>query len=115
MRITPDVPDIAKLSYLYSDPDVLVVPGGAGGAASFCGSKNVLEMIQKLRGQAKWVACICAGTTALVRSANVPGLFPKKKCRVTSHPSVKQEIIDQEWPYEDESVVVDDKVITSRG
>lgn len=40
-----------------------------------------------------------------------------KKCQVTSHPSVKQEIVDAGWSYADdkERVVVDGKVITSRG
>ncbi|CAC9889818.1 unnamed protein product [Aureobasidium pullulans] len=40
-----------------------------------------------------------------------------KKCKVTSHPSVKQEIVDAGWTYADDSerVVVDGKIITSRG
>jgi len=34
---------------------------------------------------------------------------------VTSHPSVQQEIVNAGWEYSEERVVVDNKVITSRG
>jgi protein DJ-1 len=37
------------------------------------------------------------------------------KCKVTSHPSVMEEIKGKGWEYSKERVVVDDKVITSRG
>lgn len=45
------------------------------------------------------------------------GLESSKKVRVTSHPSVKKEIEDAGWEYapDEERVVVDGKVITSRG
>jgi protein DJ-1 len=67
------------------------------------------------------VAFICAATTALaasVKSAGkTEGLESAKKVRVTSHPSVKDEIVEQGWDYaaDAENVVVDGKVITSRG
>lgn len=42
--------------------------------------------------------------------------FPEQgKVKVTSHPSVKDEIVAKGWEYEEERVVVDGKVITSRG
>jgi protein DJ-1 len=45
------------------------------------------------------------------------GLESSKKARVTSHPSVKDQIVDAGWEYgtDKERVVVDEKVITSRG
>lgn len=90
------------------------MPGGPG-AAVFCNSTDVLRMVQKLRGQNKWVACICAGPTVLIHAARLPGVWKREKCLVTSHPSVKQELIDADWEYLDEQVVVDDRVITARG
>ncbi|KAI9844732.1 MAG: hypothetical protein M1838_002052 [Thelocarpon superellum] len=115
VKIIPDIHDISNLSFLYADPDVLIVPGGAPGATTLTASSTVLEMVQRLRGQAKRVACICAGTLVLVRSVEVPSIFDKKECRVTSHPSVKQEIVNKGWDYYDDDVVEDDRVITSRG
>lgn len=38
-----------------------------------------------------------------------------RKVRVTSHPSVKDEIKEAGWEYSEERVVVDGKVVTSRG
>jgi len=37
------------------------------------------------------------------------------KCPVTSHPSVKGDIIAEGWEYRDDRVVTSGKVITSRG
>lgn len=39
----------------------------------------------------------------------------EKKVKVTSHPSVKDAIVAKGWEYSEEMVVVDGKVITSRG
>lgn len=37
------------------------------------------------------------------------------KVKVTSHPSVKDAIVAKGWEYSDDRLVVDRKVITSRG
>lgn len=75
------------------------------------------RLIREFRNEGKHVACICAGTTALVKSVSSGEGEAGKTCKVTSHPSVKQEIVDAGWDYADEKqrVVVDGKVITSRG
>ena len=95
------------------------MPGGAPGAKTFCQNEEVLRLIREFRNEDKYVGCICAGTTALVEStkASQAGGKASKKCKVTSHPSVKQEIVDAGWTYADdkERVVVDGKIITSRG
>jgi protein DJ-1 len=76
-------------------------------------------LIRTYRDAGKYVACICAGTTALVTSVKdggkTQGLESTNTAKVTSHPSVKQEIVDAGWDYSEERVVVDGKVITSRG
>ncbi|KAF1991564.1 DJ-1 [Aulographum hederae CBS 113979] len=116
-RIVPDVPS-AKSIASDSPVDILVLPGGGPGAKTFCGSSEVLQLIRKYRQADKYVAFICAGTTALVASVNDAGSGNLgMKCKVTSHPSVKDEIVKAGWDYADESerVVVDGKVITSRG
>ncbi|KAF7845989.1 hypothetical protein BT93_L5693 [Corymbia citriodora subsp. variegata] len=120
VRILPDFPSPHEIPDRFLDAaSVLVIPGGAPGAKTFCKSDDVLRLIREFRNDGKYVALICAGTTALVESIKAPEAEGEatKKCKVTSHPSVKQEIVDAGWTYADdkERVVVDGKVITSRG
>ncbi|KAL7271055.1 hypothetical protein RUND412_006219 [Rhizina undulata] len=107
------LPDIHTLTSAVAIPDVLILPGGAPGAKTFAGSPAVLQFIQHTRNEEKWVGCICAATTALVE-AGTSDKTPWKH-RVTSHPSVKQEIVEKGWDYSEERVVVDGRIVTSRG
>ncbi|KAI5198445.1 DJ-1 protein [Aureobasidium subglaciale] len=120
IKIIPDIPSPNEIpDRLVDAADILILPGGAPGARTFCQSEEVLRLVREFRNEGKWVAAICAGTTALVESVKSPRADGEaaKKCRVTSHPSVKQEIVDAGWTYADDSerVVVDGKIITSRG
>ena len=98
---------------------ILILPGGGPGAKSFCESEEVLRLVREFRNEDKHVAFICAGTTALVESTKSPKAegVASQMCKVTSHPSVKKDIEDAGWSYagDEERVVVDGKVITSRG
>lgn len=110
IRIVPDVPSLLALSaqaahHVY---DILIIPGGGPGAATFCKNDSVLELINDFRNAGKYVAAICAGTTAIVAAQGA-------KVKVTSHPSVKGGIEKEGWMYSEERVVVDQKIITSRG
>lgn len=116
------VPDYAKLSSVPSPAsyDILILPGGAPGAKTFSTTDDVLQLIASYRSQGKYVAAICAGTTALVASQKSAASSKtesgaSEKAKVTSHPSVKDEIKEEGWQYSEERVVVDGKVITSRG
>jgi protein DJ-1 len=101
--------------------DVLVIPGGLVGAQTFSTDQAVQSLIRSYRDAGKYVGAICAGTLAVVASVagagKTEGLESSKKARVTSHPSVKDQIVDAGWEYADdkERVVVDGKLITSRG
>jgi protein DJ-1 len=108
IRIVPDFPTLnAAPSQPHKHFDILILPGGGPGAKTFSTTPAVLELIENFADEDKWISAICAGTTALVAA----GL----KARVTSHPSVKDEIKEKGWEYSEERVVVDGKVITSRG
>lgn len=116
------VPDYANLSSVSSPEcfDILILPGGAPGAKTFSTDHQVLQLIASFRSQGKYVAAICAGTTALVAAQKLAASSKTEsgaieKARVTSHPSVKEEIMVERWEYSEERVVVDGKVITSRG
>ncbi|ORY18861.1 class I glutamine amidotransferase-like protein [Clohesyomyces aquaticus] len=114
IRIVPDSPTLAALPHQNAHEvyDILILPGGGPGAKTFCSSTDVLELIHRFRAAGKWVAAICAGTTALVASVKA---FEDGKSTVTSHPSVKGEIEGEGWKYSEERVVVYGKVVTSRG
>jgi protein DJ-1 len=117
IRIVPDAPSLISLPYQSAHEyfDILILPGGGPGSATFCKTPTVLELIDNFRKNGKWVAAICAGTTALVESVKTHG---GPKARVTSHPSVKEKVEKEGgWEYSEEECVVDEgkKIITSRG
>jgi len=114
IRIIPDYPDLetASSEIAAEEYDILILPGGAPGAKTFCSRPDVLSLISSFRGEGKWVAAICAATTALVAAESTEEQGKKK---VTSHPSVKKEVEQAGWEYSEERIVVDGKVITSRG
>jgi len=112
------MPDIPSLTSSETSHDILILPGGGPGAATFCRSPTVLQLIRHYRSAKKYTAFICAGTTALVTSVSDAGSGSVgQKVHVTSHPSVKEEIVGAGWEYagEEERVVVDGRVVTSRG
>ena len=114
VRIVPDHANLQSMSLktAHDDFDILVLPGGGPGSKAFCESDSVLELIHNFQQAGKWVATICAATTALVASTKK---FESEKKRVTSHPSVADDIKAAGWQYSEERLVVDGKVITSRG
>ena len=114
------MPDTTSLP---SEPttDILILPGGLPGSKTFATNEDVQRLIRAYRDSGRWTAFICAATTALVSSVQGAGqeadLESSNKVRVTSHPSVRQQIVDAGWDYasDDHRVVVDGRVITSRG
>ncbi|KIW09198.1 uncharacterized protein PV09_00126 [Verruconis gallopava] len=117
VRIIPDTTTPPE----SPEHDILILPGGGPGAKTFCQSDVAQRLIRSYRDAGKYVAFICAATTALVASVKgagkTEGLESTKAVKVTSHPSVKNEIVNAGWDYapDNERVVVDGKVITSRG
>uniref|UniRef100_A0A2P2KBI9 Uncharacterized protein MANES_15G092700 n=1 Tax=Rhizophora mucronata TaxID=61149 RepID=A0A2P2KBI9_RHIMU len=95
--------EAAKLSY-----DLIVLPGGLGGAQSSAKSEKLLNMLKKQRESNKPYAAICA-SPALVLEPH--GLLEGKKATafpaVCDKLSVKSEIENR--------VVIDGNLITSRG
>lgn len=114
--IIPDVHDLANLDPIWESPDIVIVPGGPG-AVEFCQSAEVRELVRKQRDQNRWLACICAGPSVLIDATRDREVVHgnRWRCRVTSHPSVKQKFLDEGWDYVEDRVVVDDQVISSRG
>lgn len=104
VRLLPDV----SLDAVRDGYDVLVLPGGAGGAEQLAASARVGELLHDQWNRGGLVAAICAAPTVLLRHGIGLGL------RVTSHPSVSAQL-SGEFELATEPVVVSGNLITSRG
>ncbi|KAM0003168.1 putative protein/nucleic acid deglycase DJ-1, class I glutamine amidotransferase [Helianthus debilis subsp. tardiflorus] len=95
--------EAAKQSY-----DLIVLPGGLGGAQAFANSETILKLLKKQSESDRYYGAICA-SPALVLEPH--GLLKGKKA--TAFPAMCEKLSDRS---EAESrVVVDGKLITSRG
>ena len=91
------------------DYDGLYIPGGTKGAESLRDNEKVIEIIKKFDKENKLIAAICAGPIVLDRA----GVLKNK--RATSFPTVKKELANVGSYVDDEIVVTDGNITTSRG
>ena len=100
----------AALSELYLGIyEGVFLPGGGAGVENLCGSEEVIRCVQKFHEEDKWVAAICAAPKVLAQSKIISNYT------ITSYPSVREEVEPFCKKYSEERVVVDRKIITSRG
>ncbi|EDQ89134.1 uncharacterized protein MONBRDRAFT_8547 [Monosiga brevicollis MX1] len=98
------VPDMALAAAQASGPfDVLVLPGGAGGAAALRDSATLTAALTCLS-----LSLLAAATTVLAKHNIGAGK------RATSHPGVADDVRSH-FQYSEDRVVVDGNLITSRG
>ncbi|KOM43450.1 hypothetical protein LR48_Vigan05g105400 [Vigna angularis] len=95
--------EAAKLSY-----ELIVLPGGLGGAQAFGNSETLVKLLEKQRESNKYYGAICA-SPALVLERH--GLLKGKKA--TAYPAMCDRLSDQSEV--ENRVVVDGNLITSRG
>ncbi|KAF4363761.1 hypothetical protein F8388_000426 [Cannabis sativa] len=95
--------EAARLSY-----DVIVLPGGLGGAQAFANSEKLVNLLKKQRESNRPYGAICA-SPALVLEPH--GLLKGKKA--TAFPAMANKLSDQSEA--ENRVVVDGNLITSRG
>ena len=92
------------------DYDMLVVPGGAPHTAILSDNGEVLKLIRTFDSDPeKFVVAICSGPVVLAKSGILKGR------RMTSYPGPKSEPLFTDADYCTDIVVVDNKLITSRG
>ena len=105
------VPDMSLDEAIQGGPyDVVVLPGGAGGAKRLAESAKVKQLLQQQEGASRYVAAVCAAPTALLSHGIAKGK------QITSHPSVKQVLEDSgNYTYSEARVCKDGTTITSRG
>lgn len=90
------------------DYDALVIPGGMPGSTNLRDDARVIELVKEYNSSRKIVAAVCAAPIVLAEA----GIITGKK--VTSYPGFEGEL-DNSIYIEDEVVVVDENIITSRG
>jgi 4-methyl-5(b-hydroxyethyl)-thiazole monophosphate biosynthesis len=102
VRLLPDV----TLDEVLTDPfDMVVVPGGMGGATALAADPRVGNLLARLKGEDRWIAAICAAPALVLEpNGHIAGA-------ATCHPSMKERIAS----YMDQRVVTSGKVVTSQG
>ncbi len=103
--------DLGTIEQITKDHDVLVLPGGVKGAEIFQHTQFVIELMRCFyySSHGKKLLCVICASCAIIDTA---GIHANK--RLTSHPSVKQQLTSH-YNYSEDRVVVDGDLITSRG
>ena len=91
------------------DYDGVYIPGGTKGAESLRDNEKVIEIIKNFNKEGKLIAAICAGPIVLDRA----GILADKKA--TSFPTIKEDLKNVGEYIDDEIVVTDGNITTSRG
>ena len=102
------VPDSALDDVLQQAFDMIVLPGGMPGSAHLKNDARIQALLKRMAAAGCYTAAICAAPMAL----HAAGLLEGK--RVTSFPGVL-DALPGAHQYLSDAVVVDGKVVTSRG
>ncbi|WFD08220.1 protein deglycase [Malassezia vespertilionis] len=107
VAIVPDttLEQCAAANHAY---DLLVVPGGVGGADIISHNPIVLSMLRDAYAAGTWIGMICAGSLAALEAQI------GEHGGITSHPSVADKL-EKAYEYREEPVVVAKNLVTSRG
>lgn len=102
-------PDAALDAVLGDSFDMLVLPGGGPGAERLQKDERILRLAKTMQEEGRHVAAICAAPKVLVTA----GVLDNR--RATSYPGHIDRNPAPGMTYVEEPVVVDGKVVTSRG
>jgi len=103
------VPDMSLEAALQLEFDMIVLPGGLPGADHLRDDPRVIGLLKKMAAADRYTAAICAAPRVLAHA----GLLDGK--RATSFPGALDVDAVPGIDYQEAPVVMDDKVITSRG
>jgi protein deglycase len=87
--------------------DAIILPGGGEGVLNLAGEEKVLDLVKRMKNNDKYVTSICAAAFVLERA----GVIENRN--ITCYPSWEDKITSAKIVRE--NVVVDEKIITSRG
>ncbi|CUV65786.1 4-methyl-5(Beta-hydroxyethyl)-thiazole monophosphate synthesis protein [Sulfurovum sp. enrichment culture clone C5] len=89
------------------DYDMIVLPGGSGGTNRLAQSEKVQSLLKEFKANDLWIGAICAAPLALHKAGVLNHNY-------TCYPSVEEQIRFDGYTKE-QKVVIDGKVMTSRG
>lgn len=103
------VPQMTLDEALEREYDMVVLPGGMPGAQHLDDDSRIHELLRKMADSGRFITAICAAPKVLANA----GLLAGK--RATSYPGYVDKMALPDVEYREEPVVLDGKVITSRG
>lgn len=90
--------------------DVIVLPGGVGGAETFRDSTLLVEMVRQHKYEGKLLGAICAAPALVLQHHN---LYPD--ALMTCHPSFQSHIPEDRWRAKRVTIDINHNLITSQG
>lgn len=105
-RIQPDADLDAVLD---RDFDMIALPGGLPGSEHLKNDARIQALLKRLGAAGRYTAAICAAPMALAQAGLLDGR------RITSYPGVVEKLAIPGAACVTDGVVVDGKVVTSRG
>ncbi|NOX76770.1 MAG: DJ-1/PfpI family protein [Gammaproteobacteria bacterium] len=102
-------PDTNLDDALTTDYDMVVLPGGLPGADHLNNDPRIHELLTKMTNAGKFIAAICAAPKVFASA----GLLNGK--RATAYPGTLEKYPAHNITQTNDAVVVDGKIITSRG
>ncbi|MFN2365330.1 MAG: DJ-1 family glyoxalase III [Desulfurivibrionaceae bacterium] len=108
-RGTVIVPNVTLDRALREEYDLVVLPGGQPGTDNLMADERIIDLVRERARQDLYVAAICAAPMILGKAGILEGK------RATSYPGSLDGMGLTGIDYREEPVVVDGKIITSRG
>ena len=108
-RGTIIIPDTTLTQALQQEFDMIVLPGGQPGATNLKNDARIIQLLQSMARSGKYIAAICAAPMVLAHA----GLLAGK--RATAYPGALEGVGHGAINISQETIVIDDKIITSRG
>lgn len=103
------VPDTDLDSALKQEYDMIVLPGGLPGADHLDNDPRIKSLLQKMAADQKYTTAICAAPKVLANAGVLDGR------KATSYPGFLDDLDLPNTKISKDAVVIDGKVITSRG
>ena len=108
-RGTEIMPDSTLEQALSDEFDLVVLPGGQPGTNNLMADQRVIDLLKDMQSKNKYVAAICAAPMVLGKAGVLDGKS------ATSYPGCLDSMGLTGISFKEDAVVVDGKVITSRG
>jgi len=102
-------PDTVLDAVMDHDFDLIVLPGGGGGADRLRADARILDMLKRQARAGRWLAAICAAPKVLAAAGLLDGR------QATSFPGHLEGLEIPDLGYSEQPVVRDGNLLTSRG